>query len=46
MDRQLAAKEQELKIQYSKMEAAFTRMEQMTNSLENFGQQNRNNNNR
>jgi flagellar hook-associated protein 2 len=43
LDRQLAQKEQELRIQYARMEAAFARMEQMTNSLENFNQQNRNN---
>ena len=43
MERQLAAKEAELKIQYSRMEAAYARMEQMTNSLDNFSQQNRGN---
>jgi flagellar hook-associated protein 2 len=43
LDRQLAQKEQELRIQYARMEAAFARMEQMTNSLDNFNQQNRNN---
>ena len=43
LDRQLAAKEQELKIQYAKMEAAYARMEQMSTSLDNFSQQNRNN---
>ena len=41
LDRQLAAKEQELRIQYARMESAFARMEQMTNSLDNFSQQNR-----
>ncbi|MDR2941156.1 MAG: flagellar filament capping protein FliD [Treponema sp.] len=44
MERQLAAKEQELKIQYSKMEAAYARMEQMSDSLNNFSQQNRSGN--
>jgi len=43
LDRQLAAKEQELKIQYSRMESAYARMEQMSNSLDNFSQQNRTN---
>jgi len=43
LDRQLEAKEQELRIQYARMEAAYARMEQMTNSLDNFSQQNRNN---
>jgi hypothetical protein len=28
-------------MQYAKMEAAYARMEQMTNSLDNFSQQNR-----
>jgi len=41
IDRQLAAKEQELRMQYARMEAAYARMEQMTNSLDNFSQQNR-----
>lgn len=41
LDRQLAAKEQELRIQYARMEAAYARMEQMSNSLDNFSQQNR-----
>jgi len=40
MERQLAAKEQELKIQYAKMESAYARMEQMSNSFDNFNQQN------
>jgi len=44
MERQLAAKEQELKIQYSRMEAAYARMEQMSDSLNNFSQQNRSGN--
>jgi len=43
LDRQLAAKEQELKIQYARMESAYARMEQMSNSLDNFSQQNRSN---
>lgn len=43
LDRQLAAKEQELRIQYARMEAAYARMEQMSNSLDNFNQQNRGN---
>jgi len=42
MERQLAAKEQELKIQYARMEAAYAQMETMSNSLNNFNQQNRN----
>jgi len=41
LDRQLAAKEQELRIQFAQMEAAYARMEQMSSSLDNFGQQNR-----
>jgi flagellar hook-associated protein 2 len=41
LDRQLAAKEQDLRIQYAKMESAYARMEQMSNSLDNFSQQNR-----
>jgi flagellar hook-associated protein 2 len=44
MERQLAAKEQELKIQYSRMEAAYERMEKMSDSLNNFSQQNRSGN--
>ena len=43
MERQLAEKEQDLKIQYAKMEAAYGRMESMSNSLNNFSQQNRSN---
>jgi flagellar hook-associated protein 2 len=43
LDRQLEAKEQELRIQYARMESAYARMEQMTSSLDNFNQQNRNN---
>jgi len=41
LDRQLAAKEQDLKIQYAKMESAYSRMEKMSNSLDSFSQQNR-----
>ena len=43
LDRQLETREQELRIQYARMEAAYARMEQMTTSLDNFNQQNRNN---
>jgi flagellar hook-associated protein 2 len=42
MDRQLAAKEADLKIQYSRMESAYARMEQMSSSLDNFSRQNSN----
>ena len=42
MDRQLARKEAELKIQYSRMESAYERMEQMATSLDNFNQRNNN----
>ena len=45
MDRQLAAKETELKIQYAQMENAFNRMEQMGQSLDNFSRQNNYSNN-
>jgi flagellar hook-associated protein 2 len=38
MDRQLAAKEASLKIQYGQMENAFNRMERMTTSLDQFSQ--------
>ena len=41
MDRQLANKEADLKKQYGQMESAYSRMEQMTNSLNNFQQQNK-----
>jgi len=41
LDRQLAAKEQDLKMQYAKMESAYSRMEKMSNSLDNFSQQSR-----
>jgi flagellar hook-associated protein 2 len=40
MDRQLAAREADLKIQYSRMESAYARMEQMSTSLDNFSRQN------
>jgi flagellar hook-associated protein 2 len=43
MDRQLAAREAALRLQYSRMESAYARMEQMSNSLDNFSQQNSNN---
>jgi flagellar hook-associated protein 2 len=43
LDRQLAAKEAELKIQYSQMESAYNRMEQMSSSLDRFSQQNSSN---
>jgi flagellar hook-associated protein 2 len=43
LDRQLEAKEQELRVQYARMESAYARMEQLTSSLDNFNQQNRNN---
>jgi len=44
MERQLAAKEADLKIQYSRMESAYDRMERMSSSLDSFSQQNSNNN--
>ncbi|MDR1399471.1 MAG: flagellar filament capping protein FliD [Treponema sp.] len=44
LDRQLAAKEASLKLQYSQMEDAYNRMQQMTSSLDQFSQQNNNNN--
>jgi flagellar hook-associated protein 2 len=40
MERQLAAKEADLKIQYGSMEGAYNRMEQMSTSLDNFSRQN------
>jgi flagellar hook-associated protein 2 len=46
LDRQLAAKESSLRIQYGQMEGAFTRMERMGSSLDNFSQQANNNNSR
>jgi flagellar hook-associated protein 2 len=44
MERQLAAKETALKIQYGQMEGAYTRMERMQNSLDQFNRQNSPNN--
>jgi len=43
MERQLAAKEADLKIQYSRMESAYDRMERMSSSLDNFSQRANNN---
>jgi len=43
MERQLAAKEMDLKLQYARMENAYERMEQMSGSLDNFSKQNSNN---
>jgi flagellar hook-associated protein 2 len=43
LDRQLASKESSLKIQYGQMEGAFTRMERMSTSLDQFSQQANNN---
>ena len=43
MDRQLLAREAELRRQYAQMEAAFNRMERMSSSLDNFSTQNNNN---
>jgi flagellar hook-associated protein 2 len=42
LDRQLAAREAELRLQYSRMESAYARMEQMQSTFDNFNQQNRN----
>jgi flagellar hook-associated protein 2 len=44
MDRQLANKEADLKMQYAQMESAYNRMEQMSTSLDRFSQQNSNSN--
>ncbi|AEF83190.1 flagellar filament capping protein FliD [Leadbettera azotonutricia] len=44
MDRQLANKEADLKVQYGQMESAYSRMEQMSGTLDRFSQQNSNNN--
>ena len=44
MERQLASREADLRLQYGRMEAAFSRMEQMSNSFDNFNQMHRNNN--
>jgi flagellar hook-associated protein 2 len=43
MERQLASKELDLKIQYGRMESAYDRMEKMSSSLDNFSRQNSNN---
>jgi flagellar capping protein FliD len=43
MERQLAQKEADLKIQYSRMESAYDRMEKMSSSLDGFNQRNNNN---
>jgi flagellar hook-associated protein 2 len=43
MDRQLASKETEYKVQYGQMESAFSRMERMSSSLDRINQQNSNN---
>ena len=40
LDRQLAAREMQLRREYAQMEAAFNRMEQMTTSLDRFQNQN------
>ncbi|MDR1787980.1 MAG: flagellar filament capping protein FliD [Treponema sp.] len=40
LDRQLALKEAELKRQYGQMEGAYTRMEQLSGSLDRFNDQN------
>ncbi|MDR3337977.1 MAG: flagellar filament capping protein FliD [Treponema sp.] len=45
LERQLAAKEGALKNQYAQMEGAYSRMDQMSTSLDNFSQQANNNNN-
>jgi flagellar hook-associated protein 2 len=39
LDRQLTAKEQTLKIQYNELEEAYSRMERMSNSFEQFNRQ-------
>jgi flagellar hook-associated protein 2 len=46
LDRQLAAKENTLRVQYGQMEGAFTRMERTGSSLDTFSRQANNNNNR
>ena len=43
LERQLAAKENDLKIQYGRMENAYRRMEDMTTAFDNFNQRNNNN---
>jgi flagellar hook-associated protein 2 len=40
LDQQLGRKERDLRIQYGRMEDAYSRMEQMSRSLDNFGAQN------
>jgi flagellar capping protein FliD len=42
MERQLVQKEADLKIQYSRMESAYDRMEKMSSSLDGFSQRNNN----
>ena len=44
LDRQLAAKETDLRKQYGQMESAYNRMEQMGASFDRFNQQNSNSN--
>ncbi|MDR0464860.1 MAG: flagellar filament capping protein FliD [Treponema sp.] len=44
LDRQLASKEQELRLQFARMESAYAQMESLSNSLNNFSQQNQNSN--
>jgi flagellar hook-associated protein 2 len=39
LDRQLTIKEQTLKAQYGELEGAYTRMERMSDSLQQFGRQ-------
>jgi flagellar hook-associated protein 2 len=46
IDRQLAARETALKNQYGQMEGAYTRMERLGNSIDQFSQNNSNNNTR
>ncbi|MDR3166650.1 MAG: flagellar filament capping protein FliD, partial [Treponema sp.] len=43
LERQLAAKEASLKVQYGQMEGAYNRMERMSTSLDQFNRQNNNN---
>jgi flagellar hook-associated protein 2 len=43
MERQLAAKEAALRMQYGQMEAAYNRMERMSTSIDQFSQQSNNN---
>jgi flagellar hook-associated protein 2 len=44
MDRQLASREDTLRRQYGQMEGAYSRMEQMSDSLDNFSRRANNNN--